>query len=174
VKIGGCLDTDGDFDSVSYKFSWPGSIRNSTVDHLRNAEPIRFTSPKTGNVSFPRMAFESNVSRSESADTEFGVGTPCQRHITNPADPHPGLGCVNPPPGSDFYPFYSTTRSSGTCWWQHGGPFIPNTTNTFGGSARAEYGPLRSVSYPTAPFGAVTKRFNDFRSAQRDNPCPAQ
>ena len=119
------------------------------------------------------MAFESNISRSESDDTEFGAQVPCQRHILNPADPNPGRGCVNPPPGSDFYPFYSTTQAQGTCWWQQGGPYIPNTTNLFGGSAKAEYGPLRAITYPAAPFGAITKRFNDFRSAQRSNPCPA-
>jgi hypothetical protein len=101
------------------------------------------------------------------------VQTPCQRHIANPADPHPGLGCVNPPPGSDFYPFYSTTNRGGTCWWQQGGPYIPNTTNRFGGSAQAEYGPLRAMSYPAAPFGTVTLRYNDFRSAMMANPCPA-
>jgi hypothetical protein len=173
IKIGGCLNTDGDFDSVSYKFSWPGSISNPTADHLLNAGPVRFTSPTTGNVSFPSMAFESNISRSESDDTEFGAQVPCQRHILNPADPNPGRGCVNPPPGSDFYPFYSTTQAQGTCWWQQGGPYIPNTTNLFGGSAKAEYGPLRVITYPAAPFGAITKRFNDFRSAQRSNPCPA-
>jgi len=101
------------------------------------------------------------------------VQTFCQRHITNPADPHPGAGCVNPPPHANFYPFYSTTRSGGSCWWQQGGPHIPGTVNRFGGSAHAEYGPLRAISYPTDPFGTVTKRFNDFRSAYMPNPCPA-
>ncbi len=56
-------------------------------------------------------------------DTDFRVDTFCQRHITNPADPHPGVGCVNPPPHSNFYPFYSTTRVGGGCWWQQGGPY---------------------------------------------------
>jgi hypothetical protein len=172
-RIGGCLNTDGDFDSVSYKFSWPGSIANPTADALLNAQPVRFTSPLSGGSDFSTIAFESNVSRSESDDTEFGAETPCQRHVLNPADPHPGVGCVNPPPGADFYPFYSTTRIAGTCLWQQGGPYIPGTTDRFGGSAKAEYGPLRSISYPTAPVGAVTKRLNDFRSATIANPCRA-
>ena len=34
-------------------------------------------------------------------------------------------------------------------------------------------GPLRAISYPTDPFGTVTNRFNDFRSAYMPNPCPA-
>ena len=173
IKIGGCLNTDGDFDSVSYKFSWPGSIANPTADRLLNAQPVRFTSPLTKGRNFSTTAFESNISRSESDDTAFRVETFCQRHITNPADPHPGVGCVNPPPHSNFYPFYSTTRVGGGCWWQQGGPYIPGTINRFGGSAHAEYGPLRAISYPTAPFGTVTTRYNDFRSAYMQNPCPA-
>ena len=171
IKIGGCLDTDGDFDGVSYNFTWPGSISNPVADQLLNPQPVRFTSPSSGGKSFESMAFESNISRSESTDTEFGANTPCQRHITNPADPTPGVGCVNPPPGANFYPFYTTIQSAGSCWWQQGGPYIPGTTNKFGGSAAAEYGPLRVISYPTAPLGTVTTRFNDFRSAAIANPC---
>ena len=171
IKIGGCLDTDGDFDSVSYKFTWPGSISNPTADQLLNASPVRFTSPMTNGKYFESMAFESNISRSESDDTAFRVDVFCQRHITNPADPNPGTGCVNPPPNSNFYPFYTTTRSSGACWWQQGGPYIPGTTNKFGGSAAKEYGPLRVISYPTAPFGTVTTRYNDFRASTVSNPC---
>ena len=52
------------------------------------------------------------------------------------------------------------------------GPYIPGTTNKFGGSAAKEYGPLRDISYPAAPFGTVTIRSNDFRSARINNPCP--
>jgi hypothetical protein len=171
IKIGGCLDTDGDFDSVSYNFTWPGSISNPIADRLLNAQPVRFTSPVTNGHGFTTMAFESNISRSESDDTEFGGAVPCQRHVTNPADPNPGVGCVNPPPGSNFYPFYSTTQSRGSCWWQQGGPYIPGTTRNFGGSAAAEYGPLRTIAYPTAPLGTVTTRLNDFRSDTAANPC---
>ena len=171
IKIGGCLNTDGDFDGVSYKFSWPGSISNPAADQLLNAQPIRFTSPLTNGHNFSTIAFESNISRSESSDTAFRVQTFCQRHLANPADPHPGAGCVNPPPHSNFYPFYSTINGTGGCWWQEGGPYIPGTTNRFGGSAHAEYGPLRVISYPTAPFGTVTLRFNDFRSNPISNPC---
>jgi hypothetical protein len=119
------------------------------------------------------MAFESNISRSESSDTSFRIQTPCQRHLLNPSDPAPGTGCVNPPPGSSFYPFYSTRQAGGTCMWQEGGPYIPGTTNVFGGSAQAEYGPLQVVSYPTNPFGLITKRFNDFRRTLNTVPCPA-
>jgi hypothetical protein len=165
------LNTDGDFDSVSYKFSWPGSLTNHTADRLLNAQPIRFTSPLTNGHPFSTFAFESNISRSESDDTEFRHSTPCQRHILNPSDPHPGVGCVNPPPGSNLYPFYSTTNANGSCWFQEGGPYLPNANYRYGRSAHALYGPLRVISYPAAPFGSITKRFNDFRSATRPLTC---
>jgi hypothetical protein len=163
VKIGGCLDIDGDFDGVSYNFTWPGSISNPVADHLLNPTSMLFTSPTTGGHNFTSMAFESDASRNESDDTSFRVDVPCQRHVLNPSDPNPGTGCVNPPPNSVFYPFYSTRNVGGNCMWQEGGPYIPGTTRLFGGSAHAEYGPLRAISYPTAPFGSVTIRLNDFR-----------
>jgi hypothetical protein len=172
VLINGCLDIDGDFDGVSYKHTWPGSISNPTADRLLNPQPIRFTSPLTRGFNFDRMAFESNISRDESDDTSFRVDNPCQRHVQNPADPDPHTGCVNPPPNSEFYPFYSTTQSAGTCWWQFGGRFIPGTDKQFGGSAGAEFGSLRDIQYPAAPFGTITIRSNDFRSARMANPCP--
>ena len=171
VKIGGCLDIDGDFDSVSYNFTWPGSISSPTADALLNPSSFLFTSPTTGGKNFSSMAFESDISRDESDDTSFDVKTPCQRHLQNPSDPSPGTGCVNPPPGSVFYPFYSTRQVGTVCMWQEGGPYIPGTTNTFGGSAQAEYGTLRAISYPTAPLGTVTKRYNDFRRDLSSLPC---
>jgi hypothetical protein len=171
VKITGCTDIDGDFDGVPYNFNWPGSISNPVADRLLHPTSELFTSPTTGGQSFAQMAFESNISRNESSDTAFRVDVPCQRHVLNPSDPHPGLGCVNPPPNSSFYPFYTTRNTPVGCMWQEGGRYIPGTTNTFGGNAHAEYGPLRDISYPTAPFGFITKRLNDFRSHTAPIPC---
>jgi hypothetical protein len=173
VKIGGCLDIDGDFDGPSYDFNWPGSISNPTADSLLNSTSVLFTSPTTGGKDFSTMTFESDISRDESSDTSFRVDTPCQRHLLNPSDPDPGVGCVNPPPNSVFYPFYSTRQVGSTCMWQEGGPYIPGTTNRFGGSAHAEYGPLRAISYPSSPLGTITKRYNDFRSHVLALPCLA-
>ncbi len=174
MKIGGCLDIDGDFDGVPYTFNWPGSISNPTADALLHPTSFLFTSPTTvGGKNYTSMSFESDISRNESDDTAFRVDVSCQRHVLNPRDPVPGTGCVNPPPNSYFYPFYSTRTVHGECMWQEGGPYIPGTTNTFGGSAHAEYGPLRVVSYPTAPFGLITKRLNVFRRNMATNPCPA-
>jgi hypothetical protein len=175
VKIGGCFnDIDGDFDGVPYGFNWPGSISNPVADRLLHPTSELFSSPTTGGSNYAQMAFEGDQSRNESSDTAFQVKVPCQRHVLNPKDPHPGVGCVDPPPNSNFYPFYSTRNTASGCMWQEGGPYIPGTTNDFGGSAHAEYGPLRVVIYPTAPFGMITKRLNDFRSAAMNNPCPAR
>jgi len=171
IKIGGCLDIDGDFDSVPYNFNWPGSISNPVADSLLHPTSDLFSSPTTAGKNFSWMSFESDISRDESSDTSFRVDVPCQRHITNPADPHPGTGCVNPPPNSVFYPFYTTRNSPQGCLWQFGGKYLPGTTNDFGGSAQSEFGPLEAVSYPTAPFGAITKRYNDFRKILSSLPC---
>jgi len=173
-KVNGCLDIDGDFDGVPYTDTWPGSISNVTADRLLHPTSETFTSPTTvGGPNFSQMAFESDISRDESSDTAFRVDVPCERPFANPADPNPGLGCVNPPPNSVFYPFYTTGQNSSGCFWQEGGPYIPGTTNRFGGNAHAEFGPLRVIDYPTAPFGTITRRSNDFRSNTVSNPCPA-
>jgi hypothetical protein len=174
IKIGGCVDSDTDFDGVSYGFNWPGSISNPTADALLHPTSELYTSPTTGGTNYPRMVFEGDQDRNESSDSAFRVDVPCQRHILNPSDPSPGTGCVDPPPNSNFYPFYTTRNVRGECMWQEGGRYIPGTTNTFGGSAQAEFGPKRSVSYPTAPYGLVTKRYNVFRSSIMANPCPAR
>ena len=174
IKINGCLDIDGDFDGVAYGDNWPGSISNATADKLLHPTSFLFSSPTTvGGANFTSMSFESDISRDESSDTAFNIQVPCQRHILNPSDPDPGVGCVNPPPNSVFYPFYSTRNTPQGCMWQEGGPYIPGTTNLFGGSAHAEYGPLRVITYPTAPFGTLTERYNDFRQNLSTLPCPA-
>jgi hypothetical protein len=174
VKIGGCTNTDGDFDGVAYNFNWPGSISNHTADALLHPTSELFSSPTTGGKNFTSMGFESDISRNESSDTAFRVTTPCQRHVLNPMDPHPGVGCVNPPPNSYFYPFYTTRNTEHGCYWQEGGSYIPGTTNRFGGSAQREFGKIQIITYPTAPFGLLTKRLNDYRNTLSSVPCPAR
>ena len=76
-----------------------------------------------------------------------------------------------PPPGAAFYPIYTTARSGATgCVWHLGGPFLPDTTNTFGGTSTAEYGP-RVLSYFPEPFGFAAA-FSNFRNTLAKNPCP--
>jgi hypothetical protein len=107
-----------------------------------------------GQQNYERVAFEADLPRIES-----NTNPPCQRHVSNPADPDPGSGCVNPPVGADFYPFFTATGGSSTCTWQEGGANIPGTTKSFGGSSTAEFGPLLQLAYPAAtPPGSVSVR----------------
>jgi hypothetical protein len=63
---------------------------------------------------------------------------------------------------------------AGTCMWQEGGPYTPGTTNTFGGTAKSEYGKLRAIPYPASLLGTITKRFNGFRRDVPSLACPAK
>ena len=113
------------------------------------------------------LAFEADLPR-----IEFDTTPACQRHISNPADPDPGQGCVNPPVGASFYPFYSTRLDWDGCNWQIGGPFIPFTLEEFGGSSTAEYGPLLPLFYPSSN-GQPEYVYDDFHRGLPFNPCPA-
>ena len=173
VAIGGCIDGDADFDGVPYRNNvWPGSFRNPLVDALFHAQPVVFSSPlftdRGGHrQNYSRVAFETDMPR-----IEFGTNPPCQRHLSNPADPDPGAGCVNPPVGAAFYPIFSTRQDHGTCLWQEGGRFIPGTTNDFGGNSQREYGPILANFYPAANF-EPQYIYENFHRTLNYNPCPA-
>ncbi len=167
VPIGGCIATDNDFDGVSYQPVWPGTNPNRGQDAKYHPTPITFTSPLfNGSRNYDRVAFEADLPRIEAAD----FGGNCDRFT--------GANCVNPPPGANFYPIYSTGTSTqtpsatGHCVWQFGGPYIKGTTNTFGGDSAAEFGPLLFSFYPN-PNPALRLRTNNFRRVLSSNPCPA-
>jgi hypothetical protein len=178
LPIGGCfLDPDADFDGVPYRRNvWPGSFRNPLFDALFHAQPVIFSSPlltdrKGHKENFSRVAFESDMPR-----IEFATNPPCQRHLSNPADPNPGAGCVNPPVGADFYPIFSTRQDHengdhGKCQWQEGGRFLPGTSNDFGGNSKTEYGPILANFYP-APNGQPQYIYENFHRTLPINPCP--
>jgi hypothetical protein len=172
VHIGGCVDSDADFDGVSYRNNtWPGSFRNPFLDAEFHAQPISFSSPlfidNTGHQeNFSRVAFESDMPRIEAA-----TNPPCQRHLSNPSDPSPGSGCVNPPVGADFYPIFSIRFDEDGCRWQEGGPFIPATLFNFGGNSKNEYGDILALTYP-ASNAQPRQIYEDFRRILPFNPCP--
>jgi hypothetical protein len=173
MPIGGCFDGDADFDGVTYRSNtWPGSFKDPVKDALFHTEPVMFSSPlltdSRGHAeNFTRVAFEVDMPR-----IEFGTTPPCQRHLSNPSDPHPGHGCVNPPKGAAFYPFYSTRLDESGCRWQEGGPFIPGTLDDFGGSSAAEFGPILALFYPAAN-AQPQFIYEDFRRILPFNPCPS-
>jgi hypothetical protein len=154
VGISGCTGTDNDFDGTSYDpAAWAGNGTSRPVP-----DPVRFTSPLfNGTSRYDRVAFEADLPRIEAAD----FGGNCNRTT--------GENCVNPPPGANFYPLYSTTSLAGQCYWQEGGPAIPGTINNFGGTSTAEFGPLFQLFYPIP--GGVVRRFNNFRNTLASNPC---
>jgi hypothetical protein len=167
VQVGGCFGTDIDFDGVPYQPVWPGSTRNPGQDQKFHPQAIQFSSPLfgqlgkdghlTGLKNYSRVAFETDLPR-----IELSTSPVCNRAT--------GADCVNPPVGANFYPFFSTRNQEiGGCIWQEGGAFIPGTTNTFGGSSAAEFGPLLQLAYPV-PGGSVL-RYNDFRNVLNNNPC---
>ncbi len=102
---------------------------------------------------------------------EAATTPPCQRHLSNPADPNPGQGCVNPPKGAAFYPFFSTRLDRHGCRWQLGGPFLPGILDDFGGNSKAEYGNILALFYPAAN-AQPQYIYEDFRQILPINPCP--
>jgi hypothetical protein len=151
VRIGGCIATDVDFDGVGYQpGAWPGNGNDANTP-----TPIIFTSPLfNGAQNYDRVAFETDLPRIEIPS--------CNRTT--------GAGCVNPPNGANFYPFYNASTSGGQCAWYEGGPGTPHNTYS-GGSSATEFGALLKLTYPT--IGGTVQRFNDFRNVLSSNPCTA-
>ncbi len=163
IQVGGCLGTDGDFDGVSYHRVWPGST-TPAQDAQLHPRSVLFSSPRfNGLQRYSRIAFEADLPRIEAADVIDPRLPPCNRTT--------GANCVNPPPGAEFYPLY-TTRNGGAfgCQWQFGGTNIPGTKQTFGGTSTAEFGPLLTLTYPGVGFQPVN-RINNFRRVLDHNPC---
>jgi hypothetical protein len=164
VQIGGCLGNapnDDDFNGQSYLNDWPGT-GSPSVDRATKPTAIMFTSPLiNGTRQFNRIGFEADLPRIE----DNGSSAPqCNRST--------GVGCVDPPPGAQFYPFYSTTNVGGTCAWQLGGADIPGTVDKFGGSSTAEFGSPLTTVYPGTGNQPIT-RVNNFRQVLPNNPCAA-
>jgi hypothetical protein len=164
VKIDGCFTSDVDFDGQTYHNDWPGTNPNPFLDRALHPTPVLFTSPLTRGKNYSTIAFETDLPAIEVRGAQ-----------ANPpfCDPVTGANCVNPPPGAQFYPFFSTTLRQGECTWQEGGPFIPGTVKNFGGSSTAEFGPLLHILYPEPGFTTATL-MRDFNSGDMRNPCRAE
>ncbi len=163
IQINGCFSGDEDFDGPSYQNDWPGTFKNVKLDRKLHPQPVMFTSPTTdGGKNYSKIMFEADLPRIEASDSQ-----------DNPpfCDRNTGENCVNPPLGAQFYPFYSTTYSNGTCTWQEGGPFLPGTIEDFGGSSTTEFGPLLKTTYPGPGFMPI-QRYNNFNSGEMHNVCP--
>jgi len=163
VKIDGCFNADEDFDGQTYRNDWPGTNPNPFLDRALHPTPVLFTSPLTHGRNYSTIAFETDL-----------PGIEVQGAQANPpfCDPVSGANCVNPPPGAQFYPFFSTTFRPGVCTWQEGGPFIPGTVNNFGGSSVTEFGHLLPSLFPEPGF-TTAELIRNFNSGDMRNPCKA-
>ena len=173
IPIGGCIDSDADFDGVPYRrATWPGTFEDQEREAKLHAEPVMFSSPlfmasEDHASNYDRVAFEADLPR-----IETNTVPPCQRFISNPGNPSPGSGCVNPPVGAAFYPIYTTRQTALGCLWQLGGTHLPGTEQTFGGNSVEEYGSLLELAYAGAN-NQPSLRYNNFRRVLTSNPCPA-
>ena len=164
--VTGCTDTNAPgFDGVAYHENyWPNS---SSLNGPSNVPtPFQFSAPKTGatyTTSYSHFAFETDLPRIEAAD----LGGACVRF-----GPNIGQGCTNPPPTDDpggfaFYPYFTRLNN---CNFVEGGNF--GTGNNFGGSSRAEFGPLyKYVVWVPGGDGATQVRTNNFNSGPINNNC---
>ena len=79
------------------------------------------------------------------------------------------------PAGASFYPIFTTHKTANGCVWQEGGTNLPNTTNTFGGNSKTEYGNhftnLLGLPYPSVGGGPVQVIYEDYRHILSSNPC---
>jgi hypothetical protein len=102
--VAGCLNFatggDIDFDGTSYLFDWPDGTRNNATSiaiHSVKGGGIGPLSPSddTGKYDqpFPIIQFQTDVAASEKT---------CQPN---------GVGCVVPPVGAKFYPFYAVAKN---------------------------------------------------------------
>ena len=170
LQIGGCIGTEFDFDGVSYRRSWPGTLKERGEDKRIHPTPVRFTSPL-----FVESGGDDEKRRLQNYDrVAFETDLPLIEFATSPAcDVFTGTNCVNPPLGTKFYPIFSTADTDdGGCRWQFGGTHIPETTNTFGGNSITEFGPL--LGLVVQDFSGSITEFNNFRRVLEENPCPGR
>jgi hypothetical protein len=142
--IAGCLDVasggDLDFDGPPYLPDWPDGSRRHPSPILirafnnRGVGPMSFSSDNPFDLphGYPNMQFKTDVALSDYA-----------------CDATTGAGCVVPPNGAVFYPFFSQLGSGATCSFAFGNDIPGKTTHDFGKDA--QYGPF--ISAPTVVFG---------------------
>jgi hypothetical protein len=110
---------DLDYDGSNYVTDWPDSV---TPDSFPGS--FLQSQPTSGGRSYESIQLET-----DNAATQHGC------NLSN------GHGCVMPPPGAAFYPYWTLARVGGQCVWEFG---QMRNGNTFGGDA--QYGAVTSTS----------------------------
>jgi hypothetical protein len=124
--VAGCVGADVDFDGTSYRFDWPDGTRNKATSlAIRSVAgggigPLSLAGD-SGSYSqpFPIVFFQTDVAASEQT---------CQAN---------GVGCVAPPVGAQFYPYYALAGNSNQMGYSGGcallfGNFSGGGVNNFG------------------------------------------
>jgi len=152
-KVSGCTFTNSGFDGVSYQPVWPDG---NTALH---PSPFRFSSPQTGphyNVQYEHPGLVVDLPAIEAT-----------------CNPETKVGCTHMPTTDKgtpaaFYPFYTTSSSTGGCVWGFGNN-IPGQISNFG--ANNQYGGLLPQTYTTVGGGSRVLYFV-FENLMSSNPCP--
>ncbi|HEV2376425.1 MAG TPA: hypothetical protein VGS19_30170 [Streptosporangiaceae bacterium] len=112
---------DLDYDGNSYRKDWPNGSANFP-------QPVEYTSPRSNGHTYAQIQFETDGPGSEQL---CNVST--------------GIGCVVPPTGAKFYPFWSLNNKQtftgapvGTCIWNFGQDITAITLHDF--SKDKQYG----------------------------------
>ena len=124
-NIPGCTGEDLDFDGTSYLRDWADGT-------LRHPEPIQFHSINAGGIG-PQSATDGGAYvhpyRVMQIETEIGAS----ESTCNTSN---GKGCIVPPAGAQFYPFYSVEKGNGESCTLLFGNFTGSGINDFGGNAQ--------------------------------------
>jgi hypothetical protein len=144
----GCLGADLDFDGTSYVPDWPdGTKAHATPLTLSSVSHNGFgplSAPNGSNnyqKGYPTFQIESEIPDSETGCTSTTLS-----------------GCVIPPTGAAFYPFYAQSGRGAACRFTYGNDIRGQTVNDFG----------RDQEYGT-PYLAWF--FADDSSGVEQNPC---
>jgi hypothetical protein len=161
--LAGCFDSssggDLDFDGPPYLADWPDGSKHHPRPILigalngRGFGPMSFTSDKdSGNDNGPG---EGPWGYSGAYRTlQFQTDIPSSESTCNFAT---GAGCVAPPVGAQFYPFYSQLGWGSDCLLTFGNDIRGRTANDFGKDAQ---------------YGSPSARYaGDLASGPLPNPC---
>jgi hypothetical protein len=147
--VPGCIGADIDFDGTSYLPDWPdGSSNNAPSFALRSVVgggigPVSPSLSGKYQNPYPQVQFETDVAASEST---------CMSN---------GVGCVVPPTGAAFYPFFSLLPRGDDRDDRCALVFGNMTTSPFN-----DFGGDRQYGLPNLPWF-----FGTLSSGVLDNPC---
>jgi hypothetical protein len=146
--VAGCIDYfsggDLDFDGPPYQPDWPDGSKKHPSPLLIGSLTGRGIGPMSASpggivysTPYTTMQFKTNVANADS-----------NCNFTN------GVGCVVPPNGAAFYPFYSQLGTRTGCLLTIGNDIPGRTTNDFGKDA--QYGPYTFIAgFAFGNFGAL-------------------